>query len=63
MDNEVQVASREELGLEAGSSDVEEVEHELEVLKADTLYHDFCVDVAINMCGPPFAEPNGLLFN
>lgn len=51
MDNEAQaVASGDlEVGFEADdSSDVEEVQHELEVLKADTLYHDFLVDVALD---------------
>ena len=57
MDNEAQVVvSEDALGFEAASadlSDVEEVEHELEVLKSDTLYHDFLVDVALDRCDPP----------
>ena len=28
--------------------EVEEVKDELETLKADTLYHDFCLDVSLN---------------
>jgi hypothetical protein len=34
----------------AGSSDdeVQEVQEELEVLKADTVYHDFLLDVVLN---------------
>lgn len=54
-DNEAQVVAcgDRQAGFEAeDSSDVEEVQHELEVLKADTIYHDFLVDVALDRYFP-----------